>query len=69
MIFRCDLKFYDCVLEYFILYEVFFDKIFVFNWIDLYFVLEWKEIWKVYNFGVFKFGKIFKRFINRENFI
>lgn len=44
MILRCDLKFYDCALEYLILYEVSFDKISAFNWIDLYSVPEWKEI-------------------------
>lgn len=50
---------YNVNLKYFNLWEEFFDGVFSFYWINLYFGMEWNGIEKFYNFIILKYGKIF----------
>jgi hypothetical protein len=62
------LKFYNCaLLECLDLWEESFDGAPPSNWINLYSVMEWKEIKKASNFAASQFGETFRRMINRED--
>lgn len=52
-----------------ILQEEHSDGAFIFNWMDLYYVLEWNEIVKFCDCVASKFGKTFLKIINRDNLL
>lgn len=63
------LTFYNCSPDSLNSREENFDGAVIFNWINLYSLSEWNEREKAYDFATSTSVEMFKRMINRENFL